>query len=297
LTHWFNQFREVQPLFDMPKTLNLTDQLFFELRSQILSGALPAGGRLPPERELAASFETNRNTLREAIRKLEQQRLVRVRHGQGVTVLDFRRSATIEVLEPFLLHGANPEEKVQCIADLLAARTQVLEYAMALSIERATEDDVAGLRSLTHLLLSAFETGDRHALSTGYHSWLERVVDSAHSLPARWIANPFLDLTRGLIERFPALWITDEGFAGYLEAAFDAIVRRDPERAGQVNRRYYDRVDELILDTVTMMVKAGVADFGPGREGASAGQTVDLATARRAEKARRDKENSEGESV
>lgn len=258
----------------MPKTPNLADQLFTELQSQILSGALAPGRRLPPERELAATFDTNRNTLREAIRKLEQQRLVSVRHGQGVTVRDFRRSGTIEVLEPFLVHGVDPDEKVQCIADLLAARTQVLEYAMALAIERATEDDVAELRSLTSLLLAAFTVGDRQALSTGYHSWLERVVDAAHSLPARWIANPFLDLTRGLIDRFPALWITDDGFADYIQAAFAAIDTRDPDSAATVNRTYYDRVDNLILSTVTGLVQAGLADFVRGDGGGSADEAT-----------------------
>jgi DNA-binding FadR family transcriptional regulator len=210
----------------MPKTQNLADQLFHELQSQILSGALAPGRRLPPERELAASFSTNRNTLREAIRMLEQQRLVSVRHGQGVTVRDFRRSGTIEVLEPFLLHGADSEEKVQCIADLLAARTQVLEYAMALSIERATEDDLAELRSMTRLLLAAFETGDRDALSTGYHSWLERVVES-----------------------------------------------------------------------VTMLVNSGVAAFGPSGEDSDSEQSVDMAAARRADKALRDQVTAEGENA
>jgi DNA-binding GntR family transcriptional regulator len=168
---------------------------------------------------------------------------------------------------------------------------------MALSIERATEDDLAELRSMTRLLLAAFETGDRDALSTGYHSWLERVVESAHSLPARWIANPFLDLTRGLIERFPALWITDDGFAGYLEAALDAIERRDPEQAAQVNREYYDRVDDLILNTVTMLVNSGVAAFGPSGEDSDSEQSVDMAAARRADKALRDQVTAEGENA
>ncbi len=175
----------------MAKTPNLADQLFHELQRQILSGELAPGRRLPPERELAALYGTNRNTLREAIRKLEQLRLVSVRHGQGVSVRDFRRGGTIEVLEPYLLHGADAEEKVQCIADLLASRTHVLEYAMSFAIERATHEDVEKLGELTTVLLAAFETRDRVALSKGYHHWLECVVDSAHSLPARWIAIPF----------------------------------------------------------------------------------------------------------
>ncbi|MGC4068992.1 MAG: winged helix-turn-helix domain-containing protein, partial [Polyangiaceae bacterium] len=69
---------------------NLTNRIFVELRRQILKGELLPGERLPGERELAQKYDTNRNTLREAVRRLEQLHLVTVRHGQGVTVADFK---------------------------------------------------------------------------------------------------------------------------------------------------------------------------------------------------------------
>ena len=67
-----------------------------------MKGALKPSERLPGERELAAQYGTNRNTLREAVRMLEQARLVTVRHGQGVTIADFRKTGTMELLPPFL---------------------------------------------------------------------------------------------------------------------------------------------------------------------------------------------------
>ena len=69
---------------------NIAATIYRELRRQILHGELAPGERLPGERELAQRYDTNRNTLREAVRMLEQARLVTVRHGQGVTVADFR---------------------------------------------------------------------------------------------------------------------------------------------------------------------------------------------------------------
>ena len=53
----------------------IVEDIYTVLQGRILSGALPAGSRLPAERELAAEFNTNRNTLREAIRRLEQDRM------------------------------------------------------------------------------------------------------------------------------------------------------------------------------------------------------------------------------
>jgi len=59
-----------------------------ELRAAILAGRYQAGRRLPAERELAEMFEVSRPTIREAIIALELQRLVEVRVGAGVFVLD-----------------------------------------------------------------------------------------------------------------------------------------------------------------------------------------------------------------
>ena len=66
----------MEPALSRP---GLFEIIFEDLRKQILSGELKPGERLTPERELALKYHTNRNTLREAIRKLEQIRLVTVR--------------------------------------------------------------------------------------------------------------------------------------------------------------------------------------------------------------------------
>src|SRR5512138_3035473 len=101
---------------------NLTNRIFVELRRQILRGELAPGERLPGERELAQKYDTNRNTLREAVRRLEQLHLVTVRHGQGVTVADFRRSGTLELLAPFIESGGDLGEVTHIAEDILPTR-------------------------------------------------------------------------------------------------------------------------------------------------------------------------------
>lgn len=51
------------------------------LRRRILTGALPQGGKLPPEQELIAQLGVSRPTLREALRVLEAESLIRPRRG------------------------------------------------------------------------------------------------------------------------------------------------------------------------------------------------------------------------
>ena len=228
----------------------IVEDIYTVLQGRILSGALPAGSRLPAERELAAEFNTNRNTLREAIRRLEQDRMVSVRHGQGVTVCDFRRTGTIDLLEPFLAHGGDATEKLNALRDLLAFRTVVLESAIALAVDRATAADHERLHRLTRVLRGAFAAQDRDALSEGFHEWLEALVDSSHSLTARWAANPYLDLNRSFTGRFPSLWITDEAFPAYLEACARAVSAQDAEAGIAATRSYYAKIDGIILSAM-----------------------------------------------
>lgn len=56
------------------------------LKGKIISHALPAGAKLPPERELAALFGVSRTTSINAYRCLEQQGLVETKAGSGTYV-------------------------------------------------------------------------------------------------------------------------------------------------------------------------------------------------------------------
>jgi DNA-binding FadR family transcriptional regulator len=62
-------------------------QVADQLRQMIDSGEYPVGGRLPTERELAASLGISRPTVREALIALEVDGRVRIRVGSGIYVL------------------------------------------------------------------------------------------------------------------------------------------------------------------------------------------------------------------
>jgi DNA-binding transcriptional MocR family regulator len=61
-------------------------QIGERLREQILTGALPQGTRLPPERSLAASLSVNRSTIVHAYRELGAAGLIEQRVGAGSRV-------------------------------------------------------------------------------------------------------------------------------------------------------------------------------------------------------------------
>lgn len=75
----------------------VSDQLYALLRDRILSGALPPDSPLTAERDLAADFGVNRHAVREAVKRLQQARLVEVSHGGRTVVLDWRRTAGLDL--------------------------------------------------------------------------------------------------------------------------------------------------------------------------------------------------------
>ncbi len=70
------------------------------------SGELKAGDRLPPERQLAENFHVSRHSLREALRSLEQQGLVRSHIGDGTYILDRTDQAFVEPMAQAIGRGS-----------------------------------------------------------------------------------------------------------------------------------------------------------------------------------------------
>jgi GntR family transcriptional regulator, transcriptional repressor for pyruvate dehydrogenase complex len=239
-----------------PAAGNIAATVFSDLRRAILSGEFAAGERLPGERELAQKYQTNRNTLREAVRRLEHARLVTVRHGQGVTVCDFRKTGTLELLPPFLENSKDLGEIAHLLEDILPARLLVLEYATKLAAERAAPQDVARIRDITDLLIAAFDRRDPVVIAHGFQRWLDALIEAGHSVAVRWIANPFLDAYRELLDRFPALWVLEPSFPQHLRDVAAGIERGDEAAAIVALRGYYERVDRALMQTLSGVMKA-----------------------------------------
>ncbi len=82
--------------------IKLSDQVFSQLRDNILSERYQSGERLPPERELCNLLKVNRSSVREALKRLEQARLIETRQGEGSIVLDFRLTAGFDLLRDMI---------------------------------------------------------------------------------------------------------------------------------------------------------------------------------------------------
>ena len=65
----------------------LYQQVADEIKSLIAAGELSEGSSLPPVRQVAADLGVNLNTIAFAYRRLQQEGLIKVKHGSGAVVI------------------------------------------------------------------------------------------------------------------------------------------------------------------------------------------------------------------
>ena len=128
-----------------------SDQVFRELASAILNRELSPGAPLPPERELSERFGVSRIVVREAIHRLKEYELVRVRQGSPTMVLDPDRATDIRLLglEIDLVPptpagvGAFAERQVYSAASLLDLSEQRMSVEEIDAIEKLVTEFLA----------------------------------------------------------------------------------------------------------------------------------------------------------
>ncbi|HEY8720803.1 FadR/GntR family transcriptional regulator [Pengzhenrongella sp.] len=115
------------------------------IEGQIVSGALRAGQRLPPERELASMLGVSRPAVREALRILEAQGAVRSQVGtgpdSGTTIDRLPSDALARLLRLHVALGSFP------IDDVVDTRVALERASVVLACRNAQPADLARMRA------------------------------------------------------------------------------------------------------------------------------------------------------
>lgn len=219
--------------------LSVPDHVFARLREEILSGAYEPGQRLPPQRALAAEFAVNMASIREALGRLEQLRLVEVRHGDATRVLDWRRSGGLEAL---VLHGSVDETLTH---DVFEARRLLLVEAARLAAGRRSPEQAASLLELADAV--ALAGGDGSALLADW-AFMATLVEAAGNLIFQLIMNSVRELYLPHADAFAALVSHRDEVAGMYARAAAAVSAADADGAAAA-------IDELATAQGTWMVQ------------------------------------------
>ena len=220
----------------MPAALNrnlLADQAADQLRRRLQAGEWEIGAKLPGETTLAAELGVGRSTIREALRMLAGQGMLRPRQGAGVFVE--RTEPESDGWEAVLQRGA--------IVAVVEVRAAIEIEAARLAAVRATADDVAAMRRALELRAAAADAPDREFVEadTAVH---RAIVTAAHNPVLSELFETFVPrVADAMIDMIGLLGLRDrdtEPNADEHGALVDAIAEGNVDEAARIARTHLE---------------------------------------------------------
>lgn len=154
------------------------EQVADQLREAVAAGKLLPGDRLPPESALASQFGVSRATVREALRALAAQNLIRT--GRGAAGGSFVSVPTITHVSDFLhanIGLLTGSDRVT-LADLLEARDFLEVPSARLAAERRTAQELAQLDAAIPAELARLSSVEQYAFNRDFH-WC--LLEASHN--------------------------------------------------------------------------------------------------------------------
>lgn len=159
----------------------LSDQAYEELRSRILSGALPGGRRLLPE-ELALNLAISQTPIKEALLRLEADGLVVSPMRKGAVVRQFTRADVEELYEARMLIELNAVgqifEKGPIAPELITDLSRCLD-AHEFYARRGTLDDITTALVHDRKFHSVLMTAAGNQMICEWH---QRILGQTHTV-------------------------------------------------------------------------------------------------------------------
>jgi GntR family transcriptional regulator, transcriptional repressor for pyruvate dehydrogenase complex len=227
------------PAFEAVRKTKVYEKVAQQIQRMILDGLLKPGDKLPPERELAETFQVSRSSLRDAIRTLELIGLVEPRQGEGTVVRDLSTDSLVNPIATMLVH------KREMLLELLDLRRMIEPPLAARAAKKAAPEEIEYLRDILRRQKEKVDLGDLAIEEDSEFHYA--IAQAARNSVVMKVVDVFMDLLRESRER--SLQVDGrlrKSFAGHLRI-FSAIRRRDAVGAERAMRRHIQEIEGIVL--------------------------------------------------
>lgn len=197
--------------------------------AQLIRGDSSAEERwLPAERSLAEQLGVSRNVVREATKRLEQQGLLEVQHGNGIKIVDKLHrplNGSLEMLIP---------DVAERLRQLNETRQSIEPDAARFAALRATKAQIRDLHRIQAELEAAPDNAAAIDADLAFH---RAIADASGNLIFRLVLDSLGEL--GLASRLRTIGrIGKQPAVEHHTMILNAIERRDPVAAQQAMRTH-----------------------------------------------------------
>jgi GntR family transcriptional repressor for pyruvate dehydrogenase complex len=213
----------------------LVNEVVENLAASIREGVIQPGNKLPTESEIMARFDVSRTVVREAISRLQANRLVETRHGVGTFALAPQSSGNFQIADVDFATVAD-------VIALLELRISLETEAAGLAAQRRTDANLQAMQTM----LDAFQTSiqeDSDAVPSdfSFHMEVAKATGNRHFADLMtYLGTMIIPRTR---VNTPST--APEGRQGYLrrvhgehENIFNAIRNQDADAARAAMRTH-----------------------------------------------------------
>ena len=218
----------------IPISQGVTEQLI----DLIMSGELPKGEKLPPEKELKDIFGVGRSSLREAIKAVEALGLLEVRVPEGTFVSEDLGGFFTKQLALMSKIGFNN------ISELIEARKTIETQTAILAAKKATDADIEELSTILNKMKQYKNDSDFQKYDLGFH---KKVTEMSR--------NSFLIQVMKILQEITSLWIkkviplenTKPVAIKQHNSIFEAIKNNDTKATSSAMEIHLKHVGDLLI--------------------------------------------------
>jgi len=211
---------EAELVFDqIDRAQPLRDQIYAMIRSMILTGVLPPDGMLE-EKAIATRLGVSRTPVREAVQKLSDEHLVKIRPQSSTRVANISHS---QVHQAFIIRRALESETVAAAASNMTAKDETrlegnyLQHRLALEREQYVE-------------------------AIGFDDEFHRIIAGIADLPLLWQA---IAIFKAQLDRCRHQTLPKEGYGDSTlmqhQAILDALKEHDEKLARKMMQSHLDQ--------------------------------------------------------
>ncbi len=233
-----------------------SENIFDELKRQIILGEYPAGTNLPSERNLSEVLGVHRSTVREAIRRLEQVRLVITSRGGGSRIQDFKHTAGMDLLPSVILRSDGTID-ASVILHLTEMRQDLLPIIVEKAIVRNGEHLAALLADIVEEMRQSKE--DLDVLQSLCIQFWDRCIDCAENLAYRFTFNTMHENYRQFAPVMQVLAKKELTSLHSYDGIYLAVKARDVDAGKQITRELLSKssgeISKAVARYQTMLQK------------------------------------------
>ncbi len=220
------------------KKINVSDEVFEQMKQKLLHGEFKPGEKIPSENELAEAFGVSRMTARQTVQKLAVLGLVETRLGEGSYVKEMLPGMCMNQIIPAVYLSENS------ILEVLEFRTVVEGKAAELAALKATSEDVSALEAIWKRMqkykddMKQFSDADLE-----FHFKLASIVKNSILSETYHIINDVMKIS---MEYIVSICGNSDGLY-YHKLLLDAIKAHDGELAKSIMTEHVDKTYQEML--------------------------------------------------